>query len=58
MAKEIDEKKRLLGNIEAKLGNKQFTDRAPAEVVGRERARAEEARAAMAALEKRLAELG
>jgi valyl-tRNA synthetase len=58
LAKEIEDKKRLLGSIEAKLGNKQFTDRAPAEVVDRERARAEEARAAMAALEKRLVELG
>jgi valyl-tRNA synthetase len=56
--REIADKKRLLGSIEAKLGNKQFTDRAPAEVVERERARAEEARAAIAALEKRRAELG
>jgi valyl-tRNA synthetase len=58
LAKEIEEKKRLLGSIEGKLANKQFTDRAPAEVVERERTRADEARAAMAALEKRLGELG
>jgi valyl-tRNA synthetase len=58
MAKEIEEKNRLLKSIEGKLANKQFTDRAPAEVVERERARAEEARAAVAALEKRRAELG
>jgi valyl-tRNA synthetase len=58
IAKEIEDKNRLLASIEAKLGNKQFTDRAPAEVVERERGRAEEARAALAALEKRRAELG
>jgi valyl-tRNA synthetase len=58
IAKEIEEKNRLLKSIEGKLANKQFTDRAPAEVVERERARAEEARAAIAALEKRRAELG
>jgi valyl-tRNA synthetase len=58
LEKEIADKKRLLGSIEGKLGNKQFTDRAPPEVVERERARADEARAAVAALEKRRAELG
>ena len=58
MAKEIEEKNRLLKSIEGKLANKQFTDRAPAEVVERERARVEEARAAIAALDKRRAELG
>jgi valyl-tRNA synthetase len=58
IAKEMDEKKRLLATIEGKLRNKQFVERAPAEVVDRERARADEARAAIAALEKRRAELG
>jgi valyl-tRNA synthetase len=58
IAKEIEEKRRLVGSVETKLANKQFTDRAPAEVVERERTRAAEARTAMAALEKRLAELG
>jgi valyl-tRNA synthetase len=58
VAKEMEAKKRLLASIEAKLSNPQFTDRAPPEVVERERARAEEARTALAALEKRLASLG
>jgi valyl-tRNA synthetase len=58
IAKEIEEKRRLVASIEGKLGNAQFTRRAPAEVVERERTRAAEARTAMAALEKRLGELG
>ena len=58
IAKEIEEKRRHVASIEAKLANKQFTDRAPAEVVERERTRAAEARTAVAALEKRLGELG
>jgi valyl-tRNA synthetase len=56
--KDIADKQRLLGTIEAKLGNTQFTGRAPPEVVQRERGRAEEARTAIAALRKRRAELG
>jgi valyl-tRNA synthetase len=56
--KDIADKERLLASIEGKLANKQFTDRAPPEVVQRERARADEARTAMAALSKRRAELG
>ena len=58
VAREMEAKKRLLASIEAKLSNPQFTDRAPPEVVERERARAEEARTALAALEKRLASFG
>ena len=58
IGKEMDEKRRLVASIEGKLSNKQFTDRAPPEVVAREKTRADEARAALAALEKRLAELG
>ena len=58
IAKEIEEKRRLVASIEAKLGNKQFTDRAPAEVVERERARAAEARTAVAALRNAWRELG
>jgi valyl-tRNA synthetase len=56
--KDIADKKRLLASIEGKLANKQFTDRAPPEVVERERARADEARTAIAALQKRRTELG
>ena len=58
VAKEIEDKKRLLGSIEKKLANANFTDKAPAEVVDRERARADEARTAIEALEKRRTELG
>jgi len=56
--KEVEDKRRLIASVEGKLANKNFTDRAPADVVERERARAEEARAAVVVLEKRLAELG
>jgi len=56
--KDIADKERLLASIEGKLANKQFTDRAPAEVVQRERARADEARTAISALQKRRTELG
>ena len=56
--KDLADKERLLASIEGKLANKQFTDRAPPDVVQRERARADEARTAMAALHKRRAELG
>jgi len=58
LERDIADKERLLAGIEAKLGNKPFIDRAPPEVVRRERARADEARAALAALRKRRAELG
>ncbi|MCX5673543.1 MAG: valine--tRNA ligase [Planctomycetota bacterium] len=58
LEKDIADKERLLAGIEGKLANKQFTDRAPADVVQRERARAEEARMAIAALQKRRTELG
>jgi valyl-tRNA synthetase len=56
--KDVADKERLLASIEGKLANKQFADRAPAEVVDRERARADEARTAIDALRKRRAELG
>ncbi len=46
-----------LGQIEKKLENKNFVDRAPAEVVERERTRAQEIRDAIAATERNLAEL-
>ncbi|KPJ72374.1 MAG: hypothetical protein AMS14_07910, partial [Planctomycetes bacterium DG_20] len=57
IAKEIEDKKRMLAGAEKKLANPNFTRRAPAEVVERQRALAEEARAAIDALEKRAAEL-
>jgi valyl-tRNA synthetase len=58
LEKDIADKERLLAGIEAKLGNAQFTGRAPPEVVQRERDRADEARTAIAALQKRRADLG
>jgi valyl-tRNA synthetase len=58
LEKDIADKERLLAGIEGKLANKQFTDRAPHEVVQRERDRADEARTAIAALQKRRADLG
>jgi valyl-tRNA synthetase len=58
IAKIIEDTKRLLSSIEAKLANAQFTLRAPTEVVQGEQKRAEDARATIEALQKRLAELG
>jgi len=58
IAREVEDTKRLLAGAETKLANPNFTAKAPAEVVARERARAEEARAAIDALQKRAAELG
>jgi valyl-tRNA synthetase len=54
----LDKQRAYLATIEKKLGNANFAGRAPAEVVQRERDRADEVRAAIAALEKHLAELG
>jgi len=53
----ITKERAFLAGIEKKLTNEKFVSRAPAEVVERERARAEEARATLAALEKNLADL-
>jgi len=54
----IAKEEALLSQILKKLENRSFVDRAPAEVVERERARAQELRASIAALGKNLAELG
>jgi valyl-tRNA synthetase len=53
----ITKERAFLGGIEKKLANPSFVERAPVEVVERERARADEARATLAALEKNLADL-
>ncbi|MGB2800749.1 MAG: class I tRNA ligase family protein, partial [Phycisphaerae bacterium] len=53
----IAKERAFLQGLEKKLANSNFVDRAPAEVVERERARADEARATLAALEKNLADL-
>ncbi len=55
--RQIEENRRYLQSIEKKLANPKFVERAPAEVVERERARADEVRATLAALEKNLADL-
>jgi valyl-tRNA synthetase len=53
----IGKERAFLAGIEKKLANPSFVERAPAEVVERERARADEVRATIAALEKNLADL-
>jgi valyl-tRNA synthetase len=55
--KRVAEQRKFLEGIEKKLANSNFVSRAPAEVVERERARADEVRATIAALEKSLADL-
>jgi valyl-tRNA synthetase len=52
----IAKERAFLAGIEKKLANPSFVERAPAEVVERERARADEVRATIAALEKSLAD--
>jgi valyl-tRNA synthetase len=56
--REIADKRKVLERAEAKLASEAFVTKAPAEVVDRERERAQEARAAIEVLEKRRAELG
>jgi valyl-tRNA synthetase len=53
----IAKEKAYLAQVEKKLSNTSFVDRAPAEVVQRERDRAAEIRAAIESLQKHLAEL-
>ena len=58
LAKEIDAKRQFLGGVEKKLRNEAFVTRAPEAVVAKERQKAEDARAEIAALEANLADLG
>ncbi len=58
LGKRIAKERQFLAGLEKKLSNEGFTSKAPAEVVERERARAEETRETLAALEKNLADLG
>ena len=58
LRKEIEAKRGFLGGVEKKLRNEQFTSRAPEAVVEKERQKAEDARAEIAALEANLADLG
>jgi len=53
----VAKERAFLASIEKKLANEKFVERAPAEVVERERARADEVRATLTALEKNLADL-
>ena len=58
LRKEIGAKRGFLGGVEKKLRNEQFTSRAPEAVVAKERQKADDARAEIAALEANLADLG
>ena len=55
---EAAEAEKYLAGLSARLGNAQFTDRAPAEVVERERERLEQGSARLARIRELLAELG
>jgi len=52
LAKDLDHRRRELERSERKLANSRFVERAPAEVVARERARVAELKAAVAKLEE------
>jgi valyl-tRNA synthetase len=58
LARQVDEVERDLKALEGKLANEQFTSRAPADVVQRERDRLETARARLEGLRQSIAELG
>ncbi|MEM9666313.1 MAG: hypothetical protein AAF970_15355, partial [Bacteroidota bacterium] len=57
LQKEIGQKESFLMGIQRKLSNQQFTDRAPAEVVERERQKERDATAELARLRANLDEL-
>ncbi len=57
LAREIEKHARDLGRSEQKLANRNFVDRAPAEVVDKERTRVAELRAAIGRLEEQRAAL-
>jgi valyl-tRNA synthetase len=57
LAKEVDKQAKELERSEQKLANANFVDRAPKEIVEKERARAVELRAAIGRLEEQLASL-
>jgi valyl-tRNA synthetase len=54
----LAKEREFLGRLEKKLANRGFVEKAPEEVVQRERDRAEEVRGRIAALEANLADLG
>jgi valyl-tRNA synthetase len=57
LAKEVERKSQELSRIEAKLANENFVAKAPQAVVEKERAKADDARGALATLEQQLASL-
>ena len=57
LAKEIEKHAKDLGRSEQKLANANFVDRAPPEIVDKERARARELRATIGKLEEQRASL-
>jgi valyl-tRNA synthetase len=57
LAKEIEKHAKVLGRSEQKLANASFVDRAPPEIVDKERARARELRTAIGKLEEQRASL-
>ena len=58
LEKEADGLRKALARLEARLANAEFTTKAPAAVVDKERARLDEYREKLAALQARVAELG
>jgi valyl-tRNA synthetase len=58
LGKQVEEVERELRSLEGKLANEQFTSRAPADVVQRERDRLETARARLEGLRQSIGELG
>jgi valyl-tRNA synthetase len=58
LQKEIDQKSQWLSGVEKKLSNEQFISRAPADVVERERLKADDARAEIVRLRSSLESLG
>ncbi len=54
LTKEIEKVRANASRVEGKLGNKSFTDKAPADIVAKERAKLEEAQEALGKLEEAL----
>jgi valyl-tRNA synthetase len=57
LGKELDRKRGDLERTENKLGNASFVDKAPAAVVDKEKAKAEELRSAISQLEEQLTKI-
>jgi valyl-tRNA synthetase len=57
LRKEIDQKEQFLAGVDRKLRNQQFLNKAPADVVERERAKAADAGAELRRLRESLADI-